>query len=200
MTFVHPSAEVHEDSKLENGVKIWRFAIIQSHAEIGENSIIGSHVYIGEGVRIGSNCKIQNGAQIFEGSKIGDGVFIGPGVILTNDKVPRAVTDQETLKSNTDWLLSSVEVSNFASIGAGALCIAPVKIGEWALIGAGSIVTKSIKSFEYGFGNPYKNQGWIGRSGERLVKIQGTNSWLCPISKKIYVESFLNEDIHLIEI
>jgi acetyltransferase-like isoleucine patch superfamily enzyme len=200
LTYIHASAEVSNQARVGSGASIWRFSIIQDGAEIGSNTIIGSNVYIGSGVKIGSDCKIQNGAQIFEGSIVGDGVFIGPGVILTNDKKPRAVTDQNKLKSKSDWKLASVQICNFASIGAGAICVAPIRIGEWALVGAGSVVTKSVNSFEYGFGNPYVKRGWIGKLGETLVQVESSNFWLCPISKQLYEEIHNGGSILLIEV
>jgi UDP-2-acetamido-3-amino-2,3-dideoxy-glucuronate N-acetyltransferase len=195
----HHTAEISDDVSIGSHVSIWRYSIVQNEVEIGDNTIVGSHVYIGAGVRIGSNCKIQNGAQIFEGSIVGNGVFIGPGAILTNDKNPRAVTDDGKLKSRVDWDLSHVEVCSFASIGAGAICVAPVKIGEWALIGAGSVVTKSLGCFEFGFGNPYERQGWIGRAGKKLVKIESSNYWSCPISNRLYEEIRIGDQLRLRE-
>ena len=62
-----------------------------------------------------------------------DGVFVGPGVILTNDRVPRAVTPDGDLKSAADWDPVGVRIGTGASIGAGSVCVAPISIGAWAM-------------------------------------------------------------------
>ena len=135
------------DAVISSSARIWDFSQIRENARIGANTIIGSYVYIDANVIIGKNCKVQNRALIYDPSIIHDGVFIGPGVILTNDKNPRAVKVQGVIKENSDWEKVGVEVFEGASIGSGAICIAPVKIGKWALVGAGSVVTKNVKDF-----------------------------------------------------
>ena len=73
-----------------------------------------------------------------------DGVFIGPGAILTNDHNPRAINYGGEAKSPNDWEKVGVNVLEGASIGAGAICIAPITIGKWSLVGAGAVVTKDV--------------------------------------------------------
>lgn len=154
MSNIHPSAEVHPSVKIPNSTKVWHLAQIRENAQVGENCVIGRNVYIGPGVVIGNNCKIQNNALIYEPAVIGDGVFIGPAVILTNDKFPRAVNDDLTLKDASDWTAVGVTVNLGASIGANSVCIAPVTIGEWALVGAQSAVTRDVEPRTLVAGNP----------------------------------------------
>ena len=148
------TAKIGDNVTIGKGVYIWDYTQIRDGVTIGENCIIGRNVYIGPGVKIGANCKIQNNALIYEPSQIADGVFIGPGVILTNDRYPRAVNLDLSLKSSLDWELVGVNVEQGASIGAGAICIAPLNIGKWALIGAGSVVTKDVEELTLVLGNP----------------------------------------------
>jgi acetyltransferase-like isoleucine patch superfamily enzyme len=133
---------------------VWGHTQIRENAKIGANCIIGRNVYVGPGVVIGDNCKIQNNALIYEPAFIEDGVFIGPGVILTNDKNPRAITDDGKLKSSKDWAPVGVVIRSGASVGAGAVCVAPIELGEWSLVGANSVVTKSVGARELVYGNP----------------------------------------------
>ena len=144
---------------------------IRENARIGANSIIGSYVYIDVNVLIGDNCKVQNRALIYDPSIIHDGVFIGPGAILTNDKNPRAIQKSGGVKQSSDWEKVGVEVFEGASIGSGAICIAPVKIGKWALVGAGAVVTKNVKNYALVVGNPARQVGWVGPAGVILTQI-----------------------------
>jgi acetyltransferase-like isoleucine patch superfamily enzyme len=167
---IDPSAMVEPGVILGSGVKVWRNSHIRANAFIGDNVVVGENVYIGSGVFIGSNTKIQNGAMVYEPAKIGEGVFIGPGACLTNDKFPRSVTTEGDLKKPNDWSPSAVIVQNGATIGAGAICVAPVEIGEWAMVGAGSVVIENVKAYGLYVGNPAKQIGWVNKEGFRLLK------------------------------
>jgi len=87
---------------------------------------------------------------------IEDGVFIGPGVTFTNDKYPRAVNPDGSLKGEEDWQLIKTLVKRGASIGASATIMCGITIGEFAVVGAGSIVTKDVPARTVVVGNPAK--------------------------------------------
>jgi UDP-2-acetamido-3-amino-2,3-dideoxy-glucuronate N-acetyltransferase len=192
--YIDPLAIVESDVLIDHGVKVWAHAHIRSHAKIGENSIIGSSVYVGPGVTIGDNCKIQNAAQLFEPCTLESGVFVGPGAVLTNDLNPRAVNPDFSLKSPIDWNATGVVVRHGASIGAGAICVAPIEIGTWAMIAAGAVVVKNVADFSMVAGVPAKQIGWVSKSGFRLIECDGY--FQCPVSGSRYV---LEDDVMRIE-
>ena len=138
-------------------------------------------------MKIGDNCKIQNYALVYEPASLGNGVFIGPAAVLTNDQFPRAVNPDGTLKSASDWEAVGVTIDDGASIGARAVCIAPVRIGKWALVAAGAVVTKDVPNFALVAGVPAKRIRWVGRMGLPLED-QGGGSWKCPESGELYRE------------
>lgn len=177
--FVSPLASVSGSASIGASAKVWNYSQIRENVVIGNHTIIGSYVYVDSNVQIGDNCKIQNGALLYEPASIQDGVFIGPGVILTNDHNPRAVQINESIKSDIDWVKEGVVIEKGASIGAGAICIAPIRIGSWALVGAGSVLTKSVPAFALVVGNPAKQIGWVGRHGLKLNKIS-EDIFECP--------------------
>jgi UDP-2-acetamido-3-amino-2,3-dideoxy-glucuronate N-acetyltransferase len=150
-------AEIAESAIIASGVVVWHFTQIRERVTIGNNTIIGRNVYIGPDVVIGANCKIQNNALIYEPTVIADGVFVGPGVIFTNDRFPRAVNADMSLKSSSDWDIVGVKVDEGASIGAGSVCIGPIQIGKWSVIGAGSVVTKNVLPYTLVSGNPARH-------------------------------------------
>jgi UDP-2-acetamido-3-amino-2,3-dideoxy-glucuronate N-acetyltransferase len=60
---------------------------------VGDETRIGTFVEIQAGAKIGSRCKISSHTFICEGVTIEDEVFIGHGVMFTNDRFPRATTE-----------------------------------------------------------------------------------------------------------
>ncbi|SFB02229.1 transferase hexapeptide (six repeat-containing protein) [Amycolatopsis marina] len=187
MSFVADGAQVAQTAKLGENTKIWDLAQVRENAELGENCIVGRGAYIGTGVRVGDNCKIQNNALVYEPAELAAGVFIGPAVVLTNDTYPRAVNPDGSLKSASDWDAVGVTIAEGASVGARAVCVAPVRIGAWATVAAGAVVTKDVPDFGLVVGVPARRVGWVGKAGAPLRQ-EGAR-WVCPLSGQIYVES-----------
>jgi len=171
MSRIHTTADVSSDATVADSASIWHLAQIREGADIGENVIVGRGAYIGNDVSVGSNCKIQNYALVYEPAILEQGVFIGPAVVLTNDLFPRACNPDGSLKDASDWESVGVTVKKGASIGARAVCVAPVVIGEWATIAAGAVVTKDVKPYGLMAGVPARRIGWVGRSGTPLKNI-----------------------------
>ncbi len=151
---IHPLADVSPEATIGEGTKIWGWTQVMPKAVIGKGCIIGTHVTIDTGVIIGDNCKVQAGARVYHGSNLGNGVFIGPNAVLTNDKHPRAVNDDGSLKANDDWKEQGVTVEDGAAIGAMSVICPGVTIGEFATVGAGSVVTKDVAPHATAYGNP----------------------------------------------
>ncbi|MFE4227718.1 acyltransferase [Arthrobacter sp. NPDC056886] len=193
MNNIAPSADVSDRAVLGAGTKIWHLAQVREDAILGENCIVGRGAYVGTGVQIGDNTKIQNYALVYEPAKLGKGVFIGPAVVLTNDTYPRSVSPDGSLKSAHDWTPVGVTIEDGASIGARAVCVAPVTIGRWATIAAGAVVTKDVPAFALMAGVPAKRLGWVGKAGFPLREADGF--WVCPETGAKYVEeeNFLKE-------
>jgi acetyltransferase-like isoleucine patch superfamily enzyme len=179
------SATVEQNVTIGFETKVWHFAHIRSGATIGNNCTIGSNVFLDIDVSIGNACKIQNNSQIFSPAKIHDGVFVGPGVILTNDRYPRSINEDSSVKKNSDWEKIGVEVMHGASIGAGAICIAPIKIGTWAFIAAGSVVSSDVPDYAFMMGIPARQYGWVGKTGKKLKEL-GENLFTCEFTGDVF--------------
>jgi UDP-2-acetamido-3-amino-2,3-dideoxy-glucuronate N-acetyltransferase len=186
--YISASARVDHRAVLGKDLRIWDNAHIREDSSIGDGCVIGENVYVGSGVTLGMNCKVQNNALIYEGSQIHSGVFIGPGAILTNDQFPRAVNSDSTIKLSGDWNKVGVMVEEGASIGAGAILVAPLLVGSWSLIGAGAVVTKDVKKFALVVGNPARQIGWVGKHGSSLREI-GKNQFVCAHTQTVYTVS-----------
>lgn len=185
---VQESAQVHPSASIGDGTAVWELAQIRESAALGTDCVIGRGAYIGTGVRIGDNVKIQNYALVYEPATLADGVFVGPAAVFTNDHNPRAVAADGTLKRASDWEAVGVDVAEGASIGARAVCVAPVRIGRWAMVAAGAVVTRDVADFALVMGVPAKQAGWVGRTGARLEP-DGEGRWRCPATGAIYLES-----------
>lgn len=184
---VHAGADVSSEASLGDGTVVWPLAQVREGAELGRGCVVGRGAYIGAGVRIGDNCKLQNYALIYEPAVLADGVFIGPAAVLTNDRYPRSVTPEGRLKGAEDWQVVSVTIDTGASVGARAVCVAPVKIGAWALVAAGSVVASDVPDFALVAGNPARRIRWVGRHGHPLEAL-ADDAWRCPISNELYRE------------
>lgn len=180
------SADVSADAVIGDGSKVWHLAQVRDNAVLGANCIVGRGAYIGSGVTVGDNVKIQNHALIYEPAKIDDGAFIGPAAVFTNDRFPRSVNPDGSLKSGHDWEPVGVTVREGASIGARAVCVAPVTIGRWAMVGAGSTVIRDVPDFALVVGAPARRVGWVGREGVPLEASDDPTIWLCPTTGAKY--------------
>lgn len=186
-THVVAEADVASNATVGDGCSIWHYAQVREDARLGQNCIVGRGAYVGSGVVLGDNCKIQNYALVYEPAVLGDGVFIGPAAVLTNDQHPRAVNPDGSLKSASEWDAVGVTIGEGASVGARAVCVAPVRIGRWSLVAAGATVIHDVPDFAAVAGVPARRIAWVGRAGKPLER-SGDGTWRCPVTGSEYVE------------
>ena len=167
---------------------MWHLAQIREGADIGVGCTIGRGAYIGPGVRLGQRCKVQNYALVYGPAWLDDGVFVGPAAVFTNDRYPRAVTPEGLIKTAGDWEPAGVTVRYGASIGAGAVCVAPVTVGRWAVVAAGSIVAADVPDFALVAGVPARFVRWVGRAGVALAAADD-GRFRCPRTGEGYVQT-----------
>jgi UDP-2-acetamido-3-amino-2,3-dideoxy-glucuronate N-acetyltransferase len=175
---IHLTADVSSGAEIGAGTTIWHQAQVREGARIGANCVVGKGAYIDTGVIIGNNVKIQNYVSIYHGVTLEDGVFCGPYCTFTNDKFPRAINPDGSLKGTGDWVLTPTLVRQGASIGANATIVCGVTIGAWAMIGAGSVVTHDVPDYGLVWGNPARLRGFVCPCGARLEHwlIEGTQA------------------------
>lgn len=184
---VADSADIDQRSEIGDGSSVWHLAQVREHARLGRNCVIGRGAYIGTGVQMGDNCKVQNYALVYEPAVLENGVFVGPAAVLTNDTFPRAINPDGSLKSGDDWEAVGVTLREGSSVGARAVCVAPVTVGRWATVAAGSVVTRDVPDFALVAGVPARRIKWVGRAGVPLDDL-GDGRWRCPTTGDVYIE------------
>ena len=109
-------------------------------------------------------------------------------MVLTNDTFPRAVNPDGTPKSRDDWDAVGVHIERGASIGARAVCVAPVTVGAWALVAAGSVVIADVAAYALVAGVPARRIGWVGVAGVPLRRDDDGDpqDWVCPRTGERY--------------
>ncbi len=182
---IAPSAVVEDGASVGEGSAIWDLVRIRAGARLGSACVVGRGAFVDAGVVVGDRCKIQNDALLYAPAHLADGVFVGPAAVLSNDRYPRAINPDGSLKSASDWDHLGVVVEEGASIGASATVIGGVRIGEWATVAAGSVVTRDVPPHALVAGVPARRVGWVGRAGLPL-EADG-DAWRCPATAERYL-------------
>ena len=164
--FIHKSAEVSKDAQIGYQTKVWNDVQIRENVTIGNQCIIGKGVYIDKGIKVGDKVKIQNYSSIYYKTIIESGVFIGPYCVITNDKYPRAINPDGSIKTESNWEMGFTVLRKGASIGANVIILPNLEIGMFSMVGAGSVVTANVKPHTLVYGNPAKIKGYICLCGK----------------------------------
>lgn len=146
---------IASDVTLGNGVTIFHPDLVNLYGcIIGDGTKIGAFVEVQKNASIGARCKISSHSFVCEGVTIEDEVFVGHGVMFTNDRFPRAVNDDGSLQTVSDWRVVRTLVKSRASIGSNATILPGLTIGEAALVAAGAVVTSDVEDYAIVAGVP----------------------------------------------
>jgi UDP-2-acetamido-3-amino-2,3-dideoxy-glucuronate N-acetyltransferase len=165
---IHPTAEVAAEAVIGPGTSIWNQAQVREGARIGAGCVIGKNVYVDTGVVLGDRVKVGNNVSLFHGVTVEDGVFVGPHVCFTNDRIPRAINGDGSIKTDGDWEVTPTLVRHGAAIGANSTILPGVTVGRWAMVGSGSVVTRDVGDHELVVGNPARRVAAVCACGEPL--------------------------------
>ncbi|MBI3292077.1 MAG: UDP-3-O-(3-hydroxymyristoyl)glucosamine N-acyltransferase [Elusimicrobia bacterium] len=82
---IHPSAVIDPRAKLEPGVAVGAWSVIEAGAEIGARTVVYPQCYIGRTVRIGCDCVLYPQVVIREEVTVGHRVIIHSGTVIGAD-------------------------------------------------------------------------------------------------------------------
>lgn len=157
---MHPTADVDPHADLGDDVQVWNWTKVREGARLGAGCRLGQGVYIDHDVAIGAGSKVQNGVSVYHGVTIGRSVFVGPNATFTNDRVPRADSDE--------WTVSETVVEDHASIGANATIVCGTRVGRAAMVAAGAVVTRDVPDHALVIGSPARVVDYVRQDGTRL--------------------------------
>lgn len=158
-TYIHPSATVATDAVLGDNKKPWQLVQIRPNVKISSQCILGRGVHVNAGVMMGNRVKVQNYVSVYDGITVEDGVFVRPNAVFTNDKVPRTVNPDGSLKEATDWK------------------VAHTRFGEGSALGA--IVTKDVPDYGIAAGKTARLISCVYKCGERLPEGVDPGTYEC---------------------
>lgn len=137
---IHPTAVVHEDVKLGNGVYVGPYVVIESGSSVGDNCILKSHIYIGHDVIIGDNTVIHPQVTVYDKSQIGSRVSIHASTVIGSDGFGYTFVDGQHLKVPH---VGHVVIENDVEIGANT-AIDRATVGA-TLIGEGTKIDNLVQ-------------------------------------------------------
>jgi UDP-3-O-[3-hydroxymyristoyl] glucosamine N-acyltransferase len=112
----HPTAVVHAEATIGDGVILGPYCVIGAHAVIGDGCMIGAHTVIENHARVGNGCVIH--PQVFVGSacEIGSGCEIHPHTTIGSDGFGYAVDPDGTPRKICH--LGNVKIGDGVEIGS----------------------------------------------------------------------------------
>ncbi len=136
-------------------------SVVSDGATLGADTVVGAFCYVASGAVIGPGTRIQSHTSVWDGVVLGGDVLVGPGAVFTNVRRPRAAFPRAPR-----WDRTFVE--DGATVGAGAVLVAPVRVGRCALVGAGAVVVADVPAHAVVAGNPARIIGWACACGEPI--------------------------------
>jgi UDP-2-acetamido-3-amino-2,3-dideoxy-glucuronate N-acetyltransferase len=171
---IHPTALVEPGVTIGPGTSVWDNVHIRGpETSIGRDCIVGEKTHIAYGVRIGDRVKINAFVYICTAVTVEDGVMISAGTTFTNDRYPRAATNdlRKLRPSDPDEHTLPTLVRAGTTIGARATIGPGVELGRFSMIGMAAVVTRSVPEFHLVTGNPARTVAALCRCGEPFLRI-----------------------------
>lgn len=175
-TRIHPTALVEAGVEIGDGTSVWDNVHIRGpETSIGADCIVGEKTYIAYGVRIADRVKINAFVYICNAVDIEAGCMISAGTTFTNDRYPRACSNDlaELRPSEPDEHTLPTRVLAGTTIGARATIGPGVTLGRFSMVGMASVVTRSVPDFHLVVGHPARTVAVLCRCGEPFARVGG---------------------------
>ncbi|MDH3272146.1 MAG: acyl-ACP--UDP-N-acetylglucosamine O-acyltransferase [Gemmatimonadota bacterium] len=146
---VHPSAIVHDDAVLGDGVRVGPWALIGPGVRIGANTEIGPRVFIEKDTILGEDCTISNGAVLgtdpqdlkYKGEhailEIGDRTIIREFATLNRGTAAsgRTAVGSDCLLMAYTHVAHDCEIGNHVILANAVNMAGHVTIEDWVIVG-----------------------------------------------------------------
>lgn len=147
---IHPTAIIHPDARIADGVSIGAYSVVGGHVEIGEGTEIGPHVVVEGHTRLGSDNRIFQFCSI--GAAPQDKKYAGEPTRLEigNRNTFResctvncgTTQDQGVTRIGDDnWIMAYVHVAHDCVLGNNIIIAnstqlaGHVTVGDWVILG-----------------------------------------------------------------
>jgi UDP-N-acetylglucosamine acyltransferase len=190
---IHPTALVHKDARLADGVRIGPYAIVDGGVTVGEGTEVGPRAYLTGRTTIGRKNRIFSGAVVgsepqdvkYHGEEttlvIGDGNIIREYATLN----PGTGEGSRTVVGDGNWLMMNVHVAHNCVIGnhcklANVATLAGhVRVDDYAILGGITAVHQFVRIGRYsmvggGLRVPMDVAPYVMAGGEPLA-VHGLN-------------------------
>ncbi len=167
---IHPTALVHPEASVGEGVHVEPYAIVARGARVGDGARIGAHCVVGERATVGAGTRLHPHVTLYAGTVVGERCVLHSGVRLgvngagaqeDEGELPRPrigacrVGDDVEIGANTvidrglvdDTTVGSgskldnlVQVARDVQVGRHVLLVAQTGVGEGARVEDGAIV------------------------------------------------------------
>jgi UDP-N-acetylglucosamine acyltransferase len=148
-TEVHPTAIVHPDAMLGEGVTVGPWALIGPRVYVGDGTEIGPRALVERDTRIGEDCRIANGAVLgsdpqdlkFKGEQttlqIGDRTVVREYATLNRGTSAsgRTVVGSDCLLMAYTHVAHDCEIGNHVVLANAVNMAGHVLIEDWAIVG-----------------------------------------------------------------
>ncbi len=151
---IHPSAVVHPEAQLGEGVRVGPFVVVEAGAQVGEGSMLLAGTVLHGGARIGRRCRL--GPYAVVGGEPMDARFKGEEsyAVLEDEVVLRECATvhratgegSETRVGEGTLVMSYAHVSHNVRVGRKVTLTTQVQlgghteVGDYAVLGAGAML------------------------------------------------------------
>ncbi len=160
---VHPSAVVHPDAHLGEGVAVGALCVIEAGAQIGARCRIAAQVFIGRDAVIGENAHLREGVCIGARTRIGARFVAQPGATVGGDGFSFVTPEQGAVERVRDSLGDQGETQ--AQSWARIHSLGAVLIGDDVELGANACIDRgNVRDTVIGNGCKFDNLAQIGHN------------------------------------
>jgi UDP-N-acetylglucosamine acyltransferase len=157
---IHPTAIIHNKSKISKNVHVGAYSVVDENVEIGEGTIIGNFVTLTGRTVLGKHNKIFHSSSIGEDPqdmkykdddsylRIGDGNVIREFCTINKGTIQ---DKNKTIIGNNNWIMAYCHIAHDCIIGNNIVMAnsttlgGHVEVSDFAVLGGGTLIHQFCK-------------------------------------------------------